>query len=285
MKTAAAVAALLLWASGAAASGPGVAVLARDIVLRDPVPGRVVAVASDVSIEGPVAGDVVVWGGDVTFGVNGSVAGDLVVFGGAIVGVPGKALPVAGRISTPGNLLRLYLSEIQRAPWEPGALSPVVWGLRLLALAAWLAIAVALLFFFGSSLARAADRAESDWTGALLAGALGVLTIFLAAAATLSLLPSALAVPLAMFFAAGAVAAKVFGMGALFLLVGQKLLANVSPSRRPAALALGFAVLGGVSLLPIAGPILWSAASIVAVGVAFLSRFGAPRFRVSLANS
>jgi hypothetical protein len=285
LKTAAAAAALLLWASGAAASGPGVAVLARDIVLRDPFPGRVVAVASDVAIEGPVAGDVVVWGGDVTFGVNGSVAGDLVVFGGNIAGVPGKPLPVAGRVSTPGNLLRLYLSEIERAPWERGALSPVVWGLRLLALAAWLAIAVTLLFFFGSSLARAADRAESDWTGALLAGALGVLTIFLAAAATLSLLPSALAVPLAMFFAAGAVAAKVFGMGALFLLVGQKLLANVSPSRRPAALALGFAVLGGVSLLPIAGPILWSAASIVAVGVAFLSRFGAPRFRVSLANS
>ena len=284
MKTAAAAAALLLSASFAAASSPAIAAIGRDLVLSAPVPGRVVAVASDVSIEAPVAGDVVVWGGDVSFGANGSVAGDLVVFGGGVRGVPGRPLPVAGRVSTPGTLLHLYLAEIQRAPWEPGALSPVVWGFRLLALAAWLAIAVALLYFFGSSLARAADRAESDWTGALLAGALGVLTIFLAAAATLSLLPSSLAVPLTIFFAAAAVAAKVFGMGTLFLLVGQKLLANVSPARRPAALALGFAVLGGVSLLPVAGPILWSVASVVAVGVAFLSRFGAPRFRVSLAN-
>lgn len=285
MKAVAAVAALLLGTSTASAASSGISTLGRDLVLKDPVPGRVVAVASDVSIEAPVAGDVVVWGGDVSFGASGSVAGDLVVFGGAIRGVPGRALPVAGRVSTPGTLLRLYLSEIERAPWEAGALSPVAWGLRLLALAAWLAIAVALLYFFGSSLARAADRAESDWTGAFLAGSLGVLTIFLAAAATLALLPSPLAVPLTIFFAAAAVAAKVFGMGALFLLLGQKLLANVSPARRPAAVALGFAVLGGVSLLPVAGPILWSVASVAAVGVAFLSRFGAPRFRVSLANT
>ena len=285
MKAVAAVAALLLGTSAASASSSGISTLGRDLVLKDPVPGRVVAVASDVSIEAPVAGDVVVWGGDVSFGASGSVAGDLVVFGGAIRGVPGRALPVAGRVSTPGTLLRLYLSEIERAPWEAGALSPVAWGLRLLALAAWLAIAVALLYFFGSSLARAADRAESDWTGAFRAGSLGVLTIFLAAAAALALLPSPLAVPLTISFAAAAVAAKVFGMGALFLLLGQKLLANVSPARRPAAVALGFAVLGGVSLLPVAGPILWSVASVAAVGVAFLSRFGAPRFRVSLAST
>lgn len=285
MRTAAAVATLLLLSSPLSASVPGVAALGRDLVIRDPVPGRVVAVASDVSIEGPVAGDVVVWGGDVSFGARGSVAGNLLVFGGKIRGVPGRPLPVGGRVSTPGTLLSLYLAEIERAPWEAGALSPVLWGLRLLALAAWLAIAVVLLYFFGSSLARAADRVESDWTGAFLAGSLGVLTIFLAAAATLSLLPAPLAVPLTILFAGAAVAAKVFGMGALFLLVGQKLTANVSPARRPAALALGFAVLGGISLLPVAGPILWSAASVVAVGVAFLSRFGAPRFRVSLARS
>jgi hypothetical protein len=174
---------------------------------------------------------------------------------------------------------------MRRAPWDvtsPNALTPLFWGLRLLALGAWLVVAVALLYFFSSPLSRAADRAESDWAGALTAGALGVLTIFLAAAATLTLLPSALGVPIALALGAAAVAAKIFGMGALFLLVGQKILATFSPSRRPVALALGFAVLGGISLLPVAGAIVWSAASIVAVGIAFVSRFGAPRFRVAL---
>lgn len=278
----AAAALLLLPASVSFASPPAVVSVGSDLVLSGSVPGRVVAVASDVRIESAVAGDVVVWGGDVSFGPGGSVGGNLVVFGGAIHPSPGRPLAVAGTVSTPATLLQIYLAEMRRAPWETDARAPVVWGLRLLALAGWLGIAVALLYFFGSPLARAADRAESDWAGALAAGALGVLTLFLAAAATLTLLPSALAVPIALALGATAVAAKVFGMGALFLLVGQKLLETFSPSRRPAALALGFAVLGGVSLLPVAGAIVWSAASIAAVGIAFISRFGAPRFPVAL---
>jgi len=282
--TAAALLLLLLSVPALAAAPPAVASVGRDLVLSRSVPGRVVAIVSDVRIESAVAGDVIVWGGDVSFGAQGSVAGNLVVFGGAIRGTAGRPLPVAGAVSTPGALLPLYLAEMRRAPWETNALSPVVWGLRLLALAAWLAIAVALLYVFGSPLARAADRAESDWTGALTAGALGVLTIFLAAAAALTLLPSRIGVPIALALGAAAVAAKIFGMGALFLLVGQKLLDSFAPARRPAAIALGFAVLGGISLLPVAGAILWSAASIVAVGVAFLSRFGSPRFRVALTN-
>ena len=279
----AAIAAIgLLLAAPAAAAPAGISSVGRDVVVTEKVPGRIVAVAADVRIENAVAGDVIVWGGDVSFGTSGTVAGNLVVFGGTIRGVPGHALPVGGTVSTPGTLLRLYLSEMKNAPWEPGAFSPVVWGLRLLALSAWLAMAVLLLYFFGSPLARAADRAESNWTAALTAGVLGVLTIFLGAAAALALLPSTISVPVALLLAAAAIAAKVFGMGALFLLLGQKITSSFSPGRRPSALAVGFAVLGGLSLLPIAGPIIWSAASIVAVGVAFLSRFGAARVRVSL---
>lgn len=276
---------LFVHAAASSAAPPAVASVGRDLVISRSVPGRVVAVASDVRIEAPVAGDVVIWGGAASFGPGGSVAGNLVVFGGEIHPIPGRSLPVAGTVSTPGTLLQLYLAEMRRAPWDvtsQNALSPLFWGLRLLALAVWLIVAVALLYFFSSRLSRAADRAESDWAGALTAGALGVLTIFLAAAATLTLLPSALGVPIALALGAAAVAAKIFGMGALFLLVGQKILATFSPSRRPLALALGFAVLGGISLLPVAGAIVWSAASIAAVGIAFVSRFGAPRFRVAL---
>jgi hypothetical protein len=275
----------LVQAAVSSASPPAVASVGRDLVLLSSVPGRVVAVASNVRIGAPVAGDVVVWGGAVTFSPGGSVAGNLVVFGADIHPIPGRPLPVAGTVSTPGTLLQLYLAEMRRAPWDvssPNGLSPLFWGLRLLGLAAWLAIAVTLLYFFGSSLSRAADRAESDWAGALTAGALGVLTLFLAAAATLTMLPSSLGVPIALALGAAAVAAKIFGMGALFLLVGQKILATFSPSRRPLAVATGFAILGGISLLPVAGAIVWSAASIAAVGIAFVSRFGAPRFRVAL---
>jgi hypothetical protein len=172
---------------------------------------------------------------------------------------------------------------MRRAPWEESAVgTSVLSGLHLLALAAWLAVALALLWFFSSPLSRAAMLAGEDWSGSLLAGALGVLTLFLAAGAALALLPAPLGIPIALASAAVAVVAKVFGMAALFLLLGQKIVKSVAPARRPVALAAGFAVLGGISLLPFVGALVWSVASIVAVGVAFVSRFGTPRYRLAL---
>ncbi len=273
---------ILVLGSGIALAAPGsITSVRRDVVVSQALPGRVVAVLADVRIAARVSGDVIVWGGNVSIASGGSVAGDLFVFGGTIEGPPGAPLPVEGRVSTPGSLLHLYLSEMRRAPWEEGALGgSVLSGLHLLALSLWLAVALALLWLFASPLARAAMFAEEDWSSALLAGALGVLTMFLAAGAALALLPSSLGIPIALASAAVAVVAKVFGMAALFLLVGQKLLKSVSPARRPAALAAGFALLGGVSLLPFVGALLWSVISIVAVGVALVSRFGTPRYRV-----
>lgn len=257
----------------------------RDLAIAEPVSGNVVAVFSNVAVDARVSGNVIVWGGNVRFGPAGSVDGNLSVFGGDAFPVRSGALPVSGRVSTPGSLLRLYLEEMHRAPWESAGSGAAVTGLRMMALSLWLLASLLLLWMFGSSFARAAAAAERDWPGALLAGALGVLTLFLAAAAALALLPSAISVPLALLFAALAVAAKVFGMAALFLLLGQRVLKNVSPPRRPAALACGFGLLAAASLLPWAGGVLWSAASIVAVGIAFSSRFGTPRIRVGTAVS
>ena len=266
----------------AAAAVPGQTAFARNIEIGKPVAGRVVAVLSDVRIASRVSGDVVVWGGNVTFSPSGFVEGNLSVFGGTIDAPGEKPLPVGGMVSTPGRLLSLYLDEMHRAPWEesPALLSR---GLRLVALSAWLAVSLLLLFCFASPFARAAASAETHWTGTLLAGALGVLSLLLATVAALALLPPALSVPIAIFFGSVAVAAKVFGMGTLFLLLGQKLVKSVAPAKRPAALAAGLALLGAVSLLPFVGSVVWSAASVVAVGIAFLTRFGAPRYRVELA--
>jgi hypothetical protein len=277
----------LLAASPGFAQTASLTSVGRDLVVSQATPGRVVAVLADVRIAARVSGDVVVWGGDVSFAPGGSVTGDLLVVAGSIEAPPDRALPVEGRVSTPGTLLHLYLSEMRRAPWETSSSGPLVLGgLQLLALAVWLAVALALLWLAPSPLARAAMTAEEDWSSALLAGALGVLTLFLAAGAALALLPAALAIPLALAFAAVAVVAvgaKIFGMAALFLLVGQRLVRSVAPARRPVALAAGFALLGAVSLLPFVGAIVWSVASIVAVGIALVSRFGTPRFRVAFA--
>lgn len=276
--------ALLLAGAASASAAPGsITSVRRDVVVREPLPGRVVAVLSDVRIAARVSGDVVVWGGNVSFAPGGSVAGDLLVFGGRIESPSGTRLPVEGRVATPGSLLQVYLAEMRRAPWEGSTERPsVVAGLRLIALAAWLAVALAILYLFASPLSRAAMSAEGDWSGALGAGALGVLTLFLAAGAALSLLPSPLAIPIAIASAALAVVAKIFGMAALFLLLGQRLVKSVAPAKRPLALAAGFVVLGGLSLVPFLGALVWSVASIAAVGLALLSRFGTPRYRIAV---
>ncbi|MEP6801419.1 MAG: hypothetical protein ABJC07_05750 [Acidobacteriota bacterium] len=274
---------LLFTAAISSAPAPGArSSVGRDLAITSPVTGNVAAVFSRVTIDSRVTGNVIVWGGDVRFGPAGAVDGNLSVFGGEIAAAGRSALPVSGRVSTPGSLLRLYLEEMHRAPWDPAGRGIVEHGLRLVALSAWLLASLLLLWMFGSPFARAAAAAERDWSHALLAGALGVLTLFLAAAAALALLPSSVSVPIALLFAALAVVAKVFGMAALFLLLGQKLLKNVSPAKRPAALACGFALLAAASLLPLVGGVLWSAASIAAVGIAFSSRFGTPRIRVAL---
>lgn len=275
--------ATLLLPLAASAAASGVSAVGRDLVINRPVAGRVVALFSQVRIDSPVSGDVVVWGGDVSFGPAGFVEGNVSVFGGRVVVARERPFPVAGTISTPGTLLRLYLDEMHRAPWEGKSPTVTLFGLRLLGLCAWLLVSVALLFLFDSPFARAAASAQEAWPRPLLAGALGVLTLLLVAAAALALLPSSLSIPVAIFVAALAIAAKVFGMGALFLLVGQKLIRSVAPSARPAALAAGFALVAGISLVPILGAIAWSAVSVVAVGVALVSRFGAPRYRIAVA--
>src|SRR3954466_10731056 len=91
-----------------------------DLEVTQPVSGNVVGVLSDVRIDAPVSGNVIVWGGAARFGPNGSVDGNLSVFGGGIVAAPGRPVPVKGSISTPGSLLRLYLQEMHRAPWDGG---------------------------------------------------------------------------------------------------------------------------------------------------------------------
>src|SRR6185295_17334417 len=73
-------------------------------------------------------------------------------------------------------------------------------------------------------------------------------------------------------------AAKVFGLAAIFLLVGRRLARNAARGDLlfgdPAALAVGLLVLGLVSLVPAAGAIVWSLASLAGIGLALETGFG-----------
>jgi hypothetical protein len=241
----------------------------------------VISVGGDVAIRARVSGDVISWGGSVVVSETGAIDGDLVVFGGKISGADGR---VSGRVLTPGSLLAIYLAEEKRLAATGAVGSYSTWfGLRLFVLGLWLAAATLILRFFGPASARAALTVQES-PGLSAAGGVLTLILFLLAGVTaLSALPQRAAVPVALILLIFAAAMKIFGMTALFLYVGQTVSRNVSAAGRPAALCLGFALAGVVSLVPTAGPILWSALSVLAVGVSALTRFGSPRFRISLA--
>jgi hypothetical protein len=268
--------------SGAARAQSRVWVGAKAAV-DSPVSGRVVALGGSVSVSSHVTGDVVSWGSDVRILPGARIEGDLVAFGGR---VEGNLSAVRGRILTPGSLSALYLAEARRAPWEPrrGELGRELLGVRLLILALWLALSSALLWLRGSAVSRAALCLEEGPATAAAAGVVTVVFLLLAGVSAVAGLPDSLRVPVAAILVVAAAGLKIFGMSALFLLIGQRLRGNVTAAGRPGALALGLAAAGAVSLVPGIGAVLWSAASILGVGTATASAFGLPRFRVAVAS-
>ncbi len=258
------------------------------VLVSSPVAGRVVAVGGDVTIRARVSGDVVAWGGDVRIEPGGTVGGDVVAFGGRVSAPPGA---VGGRVLTPGSLAAIYLAEARSAPWSrdnpASARGDVPWrtfaGLRLFLLALWMLASALVLRLRGSGVARASLALEENPALAAAAGVIGVVFLFLAGVAAFTAFPAALRMPAALLILGTALGAKLFGMTALFLFTGQKLAGRLAPAGRPAALALGLVLCGAVSFVPVAGPVLWSAASVLAVGAAIFTRLGSPRFRVSAA--
>jgi hypothetical protein len=273
-------AAALLVALSSAASAADVTSVRRTVVVSLPVSGRVTSVGGDVVVRAPVSGDVVVWGGDVHLDPGAAVGGDVVDFGGT---VEGSRACVRGRILTPGSLSAIYLSEARRAPWQASGIGWATFaGLRLFVLALWTLAASLLLRFSSPAVSRAAAAFEEAPGVAAASGIVGVVFLFLSAVAALTALPGAVRVPAAALIVAAACALKIFGMTALFVFVGQRLTGWNRAASRPASLALGLLLCGAVSLVPVAGPLVWSAASVLAIGAALATRFGSPRFRVAV---
>ena len=275
----AAIAALAL-VGPALARGENITSVRRTVVVAAPLRGHVASLGGDVVVRAPIAGDVVVWGGDVRLEAGADVSGDVIDFGGGVQG-DGR---VRGRILTPGSLSALYLSETRRLPWSPHA---VPWrtfaGLRLFALALWTLASSLVLRFASGAVARATAAFEDSPGAAAAAGVVGTVFLLLAGVASITALPGGSRVPAAIVILGAAVALKVFGMTALFLFVGERLTGWGRAASRPAVLSIGLLACGALSLVPVAGPLLWSAASVFAVGAAVYTRFGSPKYRIAIA--
>jgi hypothetical protein len=172
-----------------------------------------------------------------------------------------------------------FLAELRTSPLHGGEVSLLLTAFRLLLLAFWLT--------GGLMLARWAPRRIQSAAGAATGGELAiaaglgisaVLSAVLLSSFFLAALPPGAAVVLIALLACLVVGAKLFGLAALFVAAGRALTRGARRGSAffgdPAALALGLLPFGLASLLPVAGPLIWGAASLLGIGLAIRTAFG-----------
>lgn len=256
--------------------------MSRSVEVRGNVDGSLVSLFGDVTVEGRISGDMVLLGGRGVIRGPGRVDGRVLAFGGDLTFASGASpsASIGGRLFTISAMETEFLAELRTSPLVSAAVSPLLLSLRLFVLAIWLAAGLALLFIKPRRVACAADHATRHVPLLAALGAIAFLTGLLLSTLVVAVLPARLAVTLVLATLLILGVAKAFGLAALFLLVGRALTRGVTRdgalSGDPAALSIGLLVLGAVSLLPLAGPVLWWLASLVAIGLAFRTAFGRP---------
>jgi hypothetical protein len=250
-------------------------VLGRDAAVSGTLAGTLVAVGGDVRVDGRVEKDVIALGGAVVLGPQGEVGGDLLAVGGPISLPEGLRRAIAGRVLSVGELEAAFAAELETSPVAGRRASGLLLAFRLVLLLLWLVIGLLLLRFLPRPVARAAGRVTGRLAVVGAVGAAAVLSSVLLSAFLLLALPARLGLLLAGLFVTLLGLAKAFGLAVVFVALGRRL---TRAARRgspffgdPAALALGLGLLGLLSLLPVAGPLLWALVSLLAIGSALLA--------------
>ena len=265
-----------------------VVLLGRQFFLEGELDGSLVLVGGGhATVSGRIRRDLILLGSDATVQRGARIDGDVLSVGGSLAfeeSPPAASSDptssraplhpqVGGRVRTVSALEAAVATELQTSPAASLAEWPFLLSFRLALLFAWLIVAFGLLLAAPRALGAAA--AGVPGRGAFLGvfGATAVLTAGFAGALALSLFPSRLALAAGAALLAVLVAAKAWGLAAVFLALGRRL--NAAAPRGsalfgdPAAAALGLLALGAASLVPLAGPLLWGAASLVGIGVSF----------------
>jgi hypothetical protein len=284
---------------GDARSGD-VVLLGRQFFLEGELDGSAVLVGGGhATVSGRIRRDLILLGSDATIQRGARIDGDVLVVGGSLAFEenPGGLFPdpsrasthsqVGGRVRTVSALEAAVATELQTSPAASLAQWPFLLSFRLALLLAWLGVSLILLLVAPRALGAAAAGVpgREAFLGAL--GATAVLTAAFGGALALALLPSRLALGAGGALLVLLAGAKIWGLAAVFLAAGRRL--NDAARRGsvwfgdPPAVAAGLLVLGALSLVPVVGPLLWGAASLVGIGVSLASALEAPR--VALASS
>jgi hypothetical protein len=249
----------------------------KALEVQGAVDGTIVAIGGRVVVTGVVVKDLIVFGGEARLTGAGEVRGDLLVIGGEAK--MGAGTRVTGKVRTVSALEAAFLSELATSPLGTGEVSVLLLAFRLLLLAFWLAGGLALMRFTPRRVQLAAGASSGgEFAIAAGLGVSAVLSCVLLSTFFLAALPSAAAVVLIALLAIAIVGAKLFGLAALFVAAGRAMTRNVRRGSPlfgdPAALAIGLLPFGLASLVPVAGPLVWGAVSLLGIGLSIRTAFG-----------
>jgi hypothetical protein len=249
-------------------------VLGRGAVVEGVLAGTLVAVGGSVRVAGLVEKDVIAFGGDVVVEAGAQIRGDLLAIGGEVRTPAGTARPVVGRVLTVGQLEAAFAAELQTSPLAARPASGLLLAFRLVLLLLWLVIGLLLLRFAPRPVASAADFLPGRLATMAALGTAGVLSSLLVSAFLLLVLPAMAGLVVTALLLAILAVAKTFGLAVVFVAVGRRLAHGSTRGSPlfgdPAALALGLALLGLLSLVPVAGPLVWAIASLLGIGAALV---------------
>ncbi|MEO8217178.1 MAG: hypothetical protein ABI718_08845 [Acidobacteriota bacterium] len=272
--------------AAAAASHRDAAVVSfgKPVVIDHPVNGNVQVVLGSVMVNSLITGDLAVFGGNIRFGKGGRVTGDVVSFGGGITGagagsVGGELIAFAS--STPRLREDSSVGPLARAIYEPASL--VALAIKVALMIVWFLVALLLAFTNGREIRYSAVELRVSPFHTFALGLVAFTSFVLTAVLFTYLVPFLIGIPLLVLLGLVAVLTKVYGMIAVFHLVGS-LLAGPRTSedvvRRKifrgdmAMVLVGVLVLGAVRLIPIVGDLIWIGASLFGIGVALATKFG-----------
>lgn len=274
-----ATAALLLLVAGeAVAESRGRVVAGRAERIEGPVAGDAVLLGAETVVAGRIEGDLLAWGGRLRLEPTAEITGSVLLVGTLYETSPGAR--VRGRV-----LFWASLEEVGRAVIAGEGNVPVetfrrwMWGLRLGSLAAWLVAALVVSTLLRAPVERLAEIVRAGLVVPFFSGLALFLGFVLAAWGDFALPWGTVGLPLVVLLAAAAIAAKIFGLSAVFVATGRwiaRLRGAATPPPSPVAVTTGLLLLGGVRLVPFVGDPVWVAASLVGFGVVAGGLFSRP---------
>ncbi|HUP25034.1 MAG TPA: polymer-forming cytoskeletal protein [Thermoanaerobaculia bacterium] len=252
--------------------------LSRDLVVAGEAQRSAVALAGDVRVSGWIGEDLVVLDGDAHLTRTARVDGDVYVLGGSVVAELGAR--IGGRTVAHPDAAASWLVLLEGPALGLSPFSRAVVGAKLALSSAWLLVGIALAATFARPLSSTSDEIRDAPMRSFLIGLVAVLTVTLVVVLLTAFTSVVVGLPLLVLLILLALLLKLWGTVAVFQCVGEWLvrwLRPRSPLRRPdpiTAILAGLLLLGVLKLLPWAGIVVWTAATLIGVGATLATKFG-----------